>query len=29
MNAADFRHDLDLFADMIELMAAADPALTG
>jgi predicted dehydrogenase len=27
MNAADFRHDLDLFADMIELMAAADPAL--
>jgi predicted dehydrogenase len=26
-NAADFRHDLDLFGDMIELMAAAEPAL--
>jgi predicted dehydrogenase len=28
-SAADFRHDLDLFGDMVELMAAADPALAG
>jgi predicted dehydrogenase len=26
-NAADFRHDLDLFADMVGLMTAADTAL--